>query len=246
VLKPTLRRSAVVLAAGAVVIAGLAGTAAAHVEVEARPARALATGAVITVDAAAESSTAGIAGMRIQLPAGLVPGDFRLVSGPSGWRASGAGQVLQVRGPALPVGRDLRLQLRVRQLPATRQLVLKTIQSYADGRQDSWIEVPEAGAPEPDAPAPVLRLAPAAAGATQLPRETPTTPATSAPGTPAPGTPAPGTPAPATPAPGAEPGQAAQDDDASNAVWIFAGAGIGAVLLLGVVLAARRVGQPRG
>jgi len=149
--------------------------------------------------------------------------------------------VLQVRGPALPVGRALRLTLRVRQLPAARQVVLKTVQSYSDGRQDSWIEVPEAGAPEPDAPAPVLRLGPAAAGATPLPRATP--------GPPAPTTPAPATSAPATgptPAPSSaalSPAGAPDDGGGSNAIWLFAGAGIGAVLLGGVVLAARRVGQ---
>jgi uncharacterized protein YcnI len=236
VLIPIIRRVAVVLTAGAAVPAGLAGPAAAHVEAEARPARALATGAVLTLTAEAESATAGVTGLRIQLPAGLLPADFRLASGPAGWRVGGSQQVLDLRGPALPVGRSLRLELRVRQLPAARQVVLKTIQSYSDGRQDSWIEVPAAGAPEPDAPAPVLQLAPAAAGATPLPRETaPATPATTsaAPATPTP-TPA-GTAGPSPAAPG--------DGGGSNAVWLFAGAGIGLVLLLGVVLAVRRVGS---
>jgi uncharacterized protein YcnI len=236
VLKPIIRRSAVLLAAGAAVLACLAGPAAAHVEVGAEPARALATGAVIALTAEAESDTAGITGLRIQLPAGLLPGDFRLASGPAGWRVGGGQQVLEVRGPALPVGRDLRLRLRVRQLPAARQVVLKTVQSYRDGRQDSWIEVPAAGAPEPDSPAPVLRLAPAPAGATPLPRETPGTPATAAPTTAAPTT------APPTAAP--SPVAAPDDDGGSNAVWLFAGAGIGALLLGGVVLAARRRGDP--
>ena len=236
-LKLIIRRCAVVLAAGAAVLTGLAGSAAAHVEVEVEPARALATGAVLTMNAEAESSTAGITGVRIQLPAGLLPADFTLVSGPAGWRASGAQQVLQVRGSALPVGRALRLTLRVRQLPAARQVVLKTVQSYSDGRQDSWIEVPAAGAPEPDAPAPVLRLAPAAAGATPLPRATPSTPA--------PTTAAPTTAAPTTAPSSAAPSPAGAQDDSggSNVIWLFVGAGIGAVLLGGVVLAARRVGR---
>lgn len=243
-LTPIFRRTAVVLAAAAAALAGsvaLAGTAAAHVEAEARPARALATGAVVTISAAAESSTAGITGLRVQLPDGLLPADFRLVSGPAGWRVGGGQQVLEVRGPALPVGRRLQLALRVRQLPAARTVVLKTIQSYSDGRQDSWIEAPAAGAGEPDAPAPVLRLAPAAPGATPVPRATTPAPTTAAPTTAAP-TPA----APSSPAtPQARPAAAAGDDGGSNAVWLFVGAGIGAVALLGVVLAMRRVGQPR-
>jgi uncharacterized protein YcnI len=235
---PIFRRCAVVLAAGAAVLAALAGSAAAHVEVEAQPARALATGAVITMTAEAESTTAGIAGVRIQLPAGLVPADFTLAAGPAGWRASGAQQVLQVRGPALPVGRDLRLSLRVRQLPAARRVVLKTIQSYGDGRQDSWIEVPEAGAPEPDSPAPVLQLAAAAAGATPLPRETP--------GTPGPTTAAPATAVPTSAAPTVSPAAAENDGGGSNAIWVFVGAGVGALLLGGFVLAARRAGPRSG
>ncbi|MFL6130585.1 MAG: DUF1775 domain-containing protein [Mycobacteriales bacterium] len=236
-LTPTIRRCAVVLAAGAAVLAGLAGPAAAHVEVEAQPARALATGAVVTMTAEAESSTAGIAGVRIQLPDGLVPADFTLTSGPAGWRASGARQVLQVQGPALPVGRSLRLSLRVRQLPAARQVVLKTIQSYSDGRQDSWIEVPQAGAPEPDSPAPVLRLAAAAPGATPLPREMPSTPAPT-------GT-APTTATSPTSTASAA-GAAGEGSGGSNAVWIFVGAGIGAALLGGVVLVARHAGPRPG
>ena len=175
-LTSILRRGAVVLAATAAALAGaagLAGPAAAHVEADVRPARALATGAVLTITAEAESDTAGTAGLRIQLPAELVPGDFRLVSGPAGWRVGGARQVLEVGGPALPVGRDLRLELLVRQLPATRTVVLKTVQRYSDGRQDSWIEVPAVGAGEPDAPAPVLRLAAADPDAESVPAAPP-------------------------------------------------------------------------
>ena len=82
---------------------------------------------------------------------------------------------MTVSGPALPVGRSLRLGIRVRQLPDDRQLVLKTIQSYADGKQDAWIELPTASVPEPDQPAPIVRLQAAAPGATAVPRATPTT-----------------------------------------------------------------------
>ena len=224
------------MAAGAAVLAGVAGTALAHVEVEAQPARALATAAVLTMTAEAESSGAGIAGVRIQLPAGLVPADFTLASGPAGWRASGTGQVLDVRGPALPVGRGLRLSLRVRQLPAARQVVLKTIQSYSDGRQDSWIEVRQPGGPEPDFPAPVLRLAAAAPGATPVPRETPSPSPTAS-------SPAATSDAP-TASPTASPSPAAAGGGGFNVVWMFAGAGIGALILGGVVLAARRAAGP--
>ena len=232
-----LRLAVVSAAAGAAVLLA-AGPALAHVEVEAAPARALATDALLTMTAEAESATAGITGVRIQLPAGLVPGDLRLASGPAGWRLSGSAGVVTVAGPALPVGRPLRLGIRVRQLPAGSQLVLKTVQSYADGKQDAWIELPSASVPEPDQPAPMVRLQAAAPGATAVPRSTaapapsvtPSAAATTA------------SSAPTTPArSGAAPAAGAADDGAgSNAGWLFGGVLAGVVLLGGTVVAARR------
>lgn len=46
-------------------------------------------------------------------------------------------------------------------LPKVKELVFKVLQTYGDGSIVSWIQEPVAGAPEPDFPAPVLRLAPA-------------------------------------------------------------------------------------
>jgi hypothetical protein len=140
---------------------------------------------------------------------------------------------VDVKGPALPVGRSLRLGLRVRQLPAGSQLVLKTIQSYSDGQQDAWIEVPSTSVPDPDQPAPVVRLQAAAPGATPLPRATPPAPTTAAPTTTAA---APTSSAPAV----AEP--AADDDNGSGAAWLMGGVLIGVLLLGGIVFAASRKG----
>ena len=232
VVTSTARRLAVVSTAAGIAVVLAAGPALAHVEVEAAPARALATDALLTLTAEAESGTAGISGLRIQLPTGLVPGDLRLASGPAGWRLAGSGGVLTVSGPALPVGRSLRLGIRVRQLPDGRQLVLKTVQSYADGKQDAWIELPSASVPEPDQPAPIVRLQAAAPGATAVPRATATTPAptTSAPTT----SPGP-TPRSSGAAPAADPA-----DDGSVAVWMFGGVLAGIAVLGAIVLAARR------
>jgi uncharacterized protein YcnI len=233
----TARRLAVVSTAAATALVLTAGPALAHVELEAAPARALATDALLSLTAEAESGTAGISGLRIQLPAGLVPGDLRLAAGPAGWRLTGSGDVVTVSGPALPVGRSLRLGIRVRQLPDGRQLVLKTVQSYTDGKQDAWIELPTASVPEPDQPAPVVRLQAAAPGAIAVPRPVPTTSApapttTSAavPTTP----PASGTPRSSGAAPAADP------DDGSVAVWMFGGVLAGIAVLGAVVVAARR------
>jgi len=225
----TARRLAVVSAAAGIAVVLAAGPALAHVEVEAAPARALATDALLTLTAEAESGTAGISGLRIQLPTGLVPGDLRLASGPAGWRLAGSGGVVTVSGPALPVGRSLRLGIRVRQLPDERQLVLKTIQSYSDGKQDAWIELPTAAVPEPEQPAPIVRLQAAAPGATAVPRATPTTAAPTTTAAPA------ATPRTSGAAPVADPAE-----DGSVAVWMFGGVLAGIAALGVIVLAARR------
>ncbi|MCW3820456.1 YcnI family protein [Micromonospora sp. DR5-3] len=47
-------------------------------------------------------------------------------------------------------------------LPATDQLVFKTLQHYSDGEVVRWIQEAAPGADEPERPAPVLRLVPAA------------------------------------------------------------------------------------
>jgi len=225
----TARRLAVVCTAAGLAVVLAAGPALAHVEVEATPARALATDALLSLTAEAESGTAGISGLRIQLPPGLVPADLRLASGPAGWRLTGTGGVVTVTGPALPIGRSLRLGIRVRQLPDDRQLVLKTIQSYTDGKQDAWIELPTASVPEPEQPAPIVRLQAAAPGATAVPRAAP---ATAVPST----TPA-SAPTPRTSgaAPVADPAE-----DGSVAVWMFGGVLAGIAVLGVIVLAARR------
>ena len=221
-------------AAGTAVVLA-AGPALAHVEVEATPARALATDALLSLTAEAESGTAGISGLRIQLPSGLVPGDLRLASGPAGWRLSGSGGVVTVAGPALPVGRSLSLGIRVRQLPAGSQLVLKIVQSYSDGKQDAWIELPSASVPEPDQPAPIVRLQAAAPGATVLPRATPSSSSAATPSV------APTTPSvPATPRPSGAAPAADAADNGSGAGWLFGGVLAGIVLLGGIVVAARR------
>ena len=229
VVTATARRLAVVCTAAGLAVVLAAGPALAHVEAEAIPARALATDALLSLTAEAESGTAGISGLRIQLPPGLVPADLRLASGPAGWRLTGTAGVVTVSGPALPVGRSLRLGIRVRQLPDDRQLVLKTIQSYTDGKQDAWIELPTASVPEPEQPAPIVRLQAAAPGATAVPRAAP---ATAVPST----TPA-SAPTPRTSgaAPVADPAE-----DGSVAVWMFGGVLAGIAVLGVIVLAARR------
>lgn len=233
-MHPIRGRAAVVAGGAAIVLPLLAGPALAHVEVGAAPARALAVGATLTMVAESESTTAGIIAVRIQLPAGLLPADFKIASAPAGWRVSGQGEVLQVRGPALPPRRDLRLSVRVRQLPQTRQLVLKTIQVYSDGREDGWIEVPSPGGAEPEFAAPVVSLAPAAAGSTALPRETAGPAPTATPTAPT----AVPTTSPASPTPAPAPAAGESSGGSSAAAWLGGAVVLG--LLTGGVVVWRR------
>jgi uncharacterized protein YcnI len=62
-------------------------------------------------------------------------------------------------------------------LPKTNQVVFKALQTYSDGSVVRWIDVPQAGQPEPDHPAPVLTLIPAdATGQAAAPTGQPQTP----------------------------------------------------------------------
>jgi uncharacterized protein YcnI len=145
---------------GAVVGAlAFAAPAWAHTTVKVEPAVAGAPNALVTVNAAAESDTAGIASLRVVLPAGIAPADVTYVDGPSGWALQLDAEGYVVSGPAVSAGRDAVHRVRVKQLPSTPTLVFKVLQTYTDGRVDRWIEVPEAGSAEPEFPAPVVTLA---------------------------------------------------------------------------------------
>jgi hypothetical protein len=145
---------------GAVILAGVtAGPALAHTGVTVEPKVAGSPNALVTVTAAAESNTAGIVSLKVVLPPGIPPADVTWVGGPAGWALAPDADGYTVAGPALPVGRDARHQVRVKQLPLVPTLAFKILQTYSDGRIDRWIEVPQPGAREPDTPAPVVTLA---------------------------------------------------------------------------------------
>ncbi|MGY1663240.1 DUF1775 domain-containing protein [Geodermatophilus sp. SYSU D00705] len=157
-----LRRSLATGVLAAVLVGAVPGAAAAHVEVSA-PGATAGTGPVTLTFSAESEAPTGIVAMRTQLPAGLAPADVALASGPAGWTLAPTADGFEVGGPALPAGGDAEYAVTVAQLPAgTTELVFKTLQRYADGREDAWIELPAAGAPEPERPAPVLTVAPGA------------------------------------------------------------------------------------
>ncbi len=148
-------------------MAGLAltgpGTAAAHVEVSAAGAVAGAGPVTIEFTAEAESVTAGVVGTRTRLPAGVAPEGVSLAMAPDGWVLVRTADGFEVGGPALPVGVDAAFAVTVARLPdAGTEFAFPTLQRYADGREDAWIEPAVDAAPPPAMPAPVLTVAPAA------------------------------------------------------------------------------------
>ncbi|MFE9688650.1 DUF1775 domain-containing protein [Micromonospora sp. NPDC005806] len=150
--------------AGVAAAVALGAPAMAHVEVEADHPQAGAREVTVTFHGEAESPRAGIRSERVVLPPGISPQDVRLAKAPSGWKLSANPDGFTVAGPALKVGQNAVWAITVAQLPSnTTELPFKTLETYSDGAVARWIEIPQAGQPEPDNPAPVLKLTPAAA-----------------------------------------------------------------------------------
>ncbi|MGY1709578.1 DUF1775 domain-containing protein [Geodermatophilus sp. SYSU D00758] len=220
----------------AVLVAVGAGPATAHVHVTAPDAVAGTGPVTLTFSAAAESDTAGITGLRTRLPEGIAPADVSLAAGPQGWALTPTDTGFQVAGPALPVGEGAQYAVTVTALPAgVTTLAFPTIQQYADGSEDAWIEPVLPGAPEPRRPAPVLTVAPGA------PAPTTTDPVTTP--SPAPTTTAPPEAAPdVAAAPVAEPGDGGTSVPAG--AW-WAGLLLLVALVVGAVLRRRRTRRRR-
>jgi Domain of unkown function (DUF1775) len=205
--------AAVVLAVGLV-----ASPAWAHVEVSADKPQAGATNVTVTFTSEAESGSAGIMAEQITLPAGITPNQVRLATGPAGWVLTPEASGFKVGGPALPVGTDAVFSVVIAQLPATAtELIFKVIETYSDGMIVRWIDETQPGQPEPDHPAPILRLAAAAPGTAS------TTTAAPAPTT-------------TVPAPTSAPVEDTADTSGNNgSIWWLIGAGI---IVVGAVVAA--------
>ncbi|WP_030954881.1 DUF1775 domain-containing protein [Streptomyces sp. NRRL S-481] len=180
------RTTAVTLSAAAFAVAvATAGPAAAHAEVEAEGARALDQNVALTFSAESESASAGISKLEVVLPEGITPQDVTYKKGPEGWKFAPTSRGYTVSGPKLAMGEDAEYVVTVRQLPDTKELVFKTLQSYSDGTIDRWIQLEEEAEDDGHGhghPAPRLKLKAAAPGAELVspgPTEEPTTPAPS-------------------------------------------------------------------
>jgi uncharacterized protein YcnI len=219
--RPIARRALSTGLLVAVLVGAGAGTASAHVEVSA-PGAVAGTGPVTLVFTAAAESATGIAALRTQLPEGIAP-DVTLASGPPGWALTATADGFEVGGPALAPGTDAEYAVTVARLPAgVTELAFPTVQRYADGSEEAWIEPAVAGAPEPRLPAPVLTVAPGAPA-----------PATAAAPAPSSGPPTTDT------APATTPALAPAVDDEIGGGWL-AGLGVLALAALGGGLWLRR------
>lgn len=158
------RRTALALPAALGILLATAAPAAAHIDVTADGAQAGAGPVTLSFSAAAESDSVGIAGVKTQLPAGISPADVALAGAPAGWVLTPTTDGFEIAGPPIEPGVAAEYSVTVAQLPVgATELVFPTIQRYADGREDAWIEPAVEGAPEPQQPAPTLTVAPAAA-----------------------------------------------------------------------------------
>jgi hypothetical protein len=146
-------------------VAGLAGPALAHVEVSADKTQAGATDVTLTFTGEAENPREGIA-----------PTDVILIKAPAGWTFARRSDGFTVGGKALKTGTDAVWSVKIAKLPAdATRLSFKTLETYGDGEVDRWIEIQEQGQAEPDHPAPLLTLKPAASTAPATPSAAPST-----------------------------------------------------------------------
>ncbi|MEU9435119.1 YcnI family protein [Streptomyces sp. NPDC048252] len=178
---PALRRAGLgtVLAAAAVLAA--AGAASAHVTVHPESYAKGATDGVLSFRVPNEEDTASTTEVQVFLPTDH-PVLGVLVRPQDGWTAkvtttklktpvktddgtiSEAVSEITWTGGKIGAGQYQDFDVAFGQLPDdAAQLAFKTLQTYSDGKTVRWIEEAEAGADEPEDPAPVLKLTAAAA-----------------------------------------------------------------------------------
>jgi len=170
----SMKRVLAAVAAGAMVVLATGGTAWAHVTVS--PATApKGSDAVLTFTVPNEVDNVNTVKLEVAFPTDKPIADAS-VEGVPGWTATVTktpvskpiqtddGSVSQAvstivwSGGSIPPGQFQQFAVSVGLPDATGPLVFKALQTYSDGTIVRWIEVPTAGAAEPDHPAPTLQL----------------------------------------------------------------------------------------
>ncbi|WP_436520039.1 YcnI family protein [Actinoplanes sp. HUAS TT8] len=230
-----LKRSAVVAAAAGLLTLAIAGPASAHVTVN--PSTATAGGYTkVTFRVPNESDSASTTTLEVNLPADQPIASVSVKPIP-GWTAVAVKSKLATpikshdteiteavskitwtatKGSEIKPGEFQEFDVSMGALPESGQLVFKALQTYSDGNVVRWIDEPTTDGSEPDSPAPVLKIVPAAAAASAAP--------------------AAGAAAPAAPA---APAAEASDDSSSGSGLGLAGliAGLIALVLAGLAYA---------
>lgn len=174
-----LARSGLVAAAFTALLALGAGVASAHVTVSSSDASAGGFGKV-TFRLPDESDTASTVKVRIQLPTDT-PFASVSVQPVAGWtvtttkkpvnppltdddgnKITEAVSVVEFDAPAgggIAPGQFQEFSLSIGPFPKAGQVVFNVLQDYSDGTESAWIDPTVAGQPEPEHPAPVLKLA---------------------------------------------------------------------------------------
>ncbi len=156
-------RTAAVAVAGVLGVLLLGSPAYAHTEIEVDNPQGGATNVTMTVTAEAENDSAGIASVRMVLPAGIAPAQVSLASGPAGWTLTPGSDGFTVAGTPLAVKTDAKFAVKLAHLPpAGGVLVFKSLVTYTNGDVDRWIEEPTTGNPSPKNPAPTVSVRPGA------------------------------------------------------------------------------------
>ncbi|WIM99038.1 YcnI family protein [Actinoplanes oblitus] len=178
-----LKRSAVVVAAAGLLTLALAGPASAHVTVN--PSTATAGGyAKVSFRVPNESDSAATTKLEVNLPADQPVASVSVKPIP-GWTAVAVKSKLATpikahdteiteavskitwtaaKGSEIKPGQFQEFDVSMGALPESGQLVFKALQTYSDGNVVRWIDEPTADGTEPESPAPVLKIVPAANG----------------------------------------------------------------------------------
>ena len=164
----------------------LAGPAFAHVTITPGSAPQGST-AELTFKVPNEESTAATVELQVQVPTAHPIAQF-LVKPVPGWTvtvqtvtlakpvvtddgsfSTAVSKVTWAGGKIMP-GQYQDFSVSADPLPSgTGQLVFKAVQTYSNGDVVRWIDLTQAGQPDPDHPAPVLTLTPAGAGGAAAP-----------------------------------------------------------------------------
>ncbi|MFC4504325.1 MULTISPECIES: YcnI family protein [Streptomyces] len=172
----TLRRAGLGTALAAAAVLTAAGAASAHVTVHPESYAKGATDGLLTFRVPNEEDTAATTKVQVFLPTDH-PVLGVLVTPHDGWTAkvtttklktpvktddgtiTEAASEITWTGGKIGAGQFEDFDVAFGQLPEDAgQLAFKTLQTYSDGKTVRWIEEPEAGADEPENPAPMLKL----------------------------------------------------------------------------------------